>query len=284
MRKLLLIALFSASTVAWSATSTIDFEGTIETAGPVGGGGLPSRVYTQDFQFYSAGGFQLSSVGNIRLFNCPGCQTEIQTQASGNFDLESLDIVIAPPTLGNETVTLVGCYIETDCVSMELPVTMSWTTYNSFGEEWSNLFTLSVISNLGGVKIVGLDNIIVTTESATVEIDVLPGNEANKIYPNKGGKFPVAVLSSATFDATQVDPSTVKLGLGQAAPTNAPIIFNVDGLYGDDSTFKFLTESTGIFCNDTEVTLLGETYAGDAFIGTDMIDATNCVAGGCHPY
>jgi hypothetical protein len=117
-----------------------------------------------------------------------------------------------------------------------------------------------------------------------VEIDVLPGDAANKIYPNKGGKFPVAVLSGATFDATQVDPSTVKFGLGEAVPANPPIISNVDGFHGDDTTLKFLTEDTGIFCNDTEVTLSGETYTGEAFTGTDVIDASDCVDGGCHPY
>jgi probable HAF family extracellular repeat protein len=118
----------------------------------------------------------------------------------------------------------------------------------------------------------------------TVDIDVLPDDQANKIYPNKGGKFPVAVLSGPAFDATQVDPSTVKFGLGEASPANAPIISDVDGLHGDDTTLKFWMEDSGIFCNDTEVTMSGETYAGDSFTGTDTIDATDCVTGGCHPY
>ena len=58
----------------------------------------------------------------------------------------------------------------------------------------------------------------------------------------------------------------------------------VDGLHGDDTTLKFWTGDTGIFCNDTEVTLSGETYAGEAFSGTDTIDASDCVDVGCHPY
>jgi hypothetical protein len=119
---------------------------------------------------------------------------------------------------------------------------------------------------------------------AAVEIDVLPGDAANKIYPNKGGKFPVAVLSGAEFDATQVDPGTVRFGLGEAAPADPPIISDVDGLHGADTTLTFWTEETGILCNDTEVSLTGDTYAGDAIQGSDTIDASDCVSGGCHQY
>jgi M6 family metalloprotease-like protein len=120
--------------------------------------------------------------------------------------------------------------------------------------------------------------------AVSINIDVKPGDSENKIYPNKGGKFPVAVLSSPTFDATQVDSSTVKFGLGEASPGNPPIISNVDGLHGDDTTLQFWTQETGILCNDTEVTMTGETYAGDGFTGTDTIDASDCIIGGCHPY
>lgn len=117
-----------------------------------------------------------------------------------------------------------------------------------------------------------------------VNIDVLPGDAANKIYPNKDGKFPVAVLSDGVFDATQVDPATVKFGLGEAGPADPVIISNVDSLHGDDSTLKFNTPETGIQCNDTEVTMTGETYAGDGFEGVGAIDASECEAGGCHAY
>jgi len=116
------------------------------------------------------------------------------------------------------------------------------------------------------------------------EIDVLPGDAANKIYPNKGGKFPVAVLSGPAFDATQVDPASIKFGLGEAAPADPPVIADVDGLHGNDSTMNFRTGDSGILCNDTEVTMSGETYAGEGFEGTGSIDASDCIAGGCHAY
>jgi hypothetical protein len=117
-----------------------------------------------------------------------------------------------------------------------------------------------------------------------VAIDVLPGDAANKVYPNKGGQVPVAVLSAADFDASQVNPVTLRFGAAEAAPAGAAVISDVDGLYGPDATVKFRMAETGIFCADTEVSLTGETYAGDPFTGTDAIDASECESGGCHVY
>ena len=116
------------------------------------------------------------------------------------------------------------------------------------------------------------------------DLDVLPGDPANVVYPNKTGKLPVAVLSSATFDATQVDPATLRFGVGQATPTAPPVVANVDGQYGADTTARFQVFQSGIACNDTDVSLSGETYGGEQFIAEDAIDATQCAEGGCHVY
>jgi hypothetical protein len=86
------------------------------------------------------------------------------------------------------------------------------------------------------------------------------------------------------FDATQVDPATLRFGVREATSVDAPVIANVDGLYGADTTVKFQVAQSGILCNDTEVSLAGETYAGEQFVGADVIDATACEAGGCHAY
>jgi len=117
-----------------------------------------------------------------------------------------------------------------------------------------------------------------------VNIDVLPGDTANKVYPNKAGQLPVAVLSAADFDATQVDPATLKFASAEAGPVGAVVIADVDGLFGPDSIAKFKVEEAGIFCDDTEVSLSGETYAGEPIVGIDAIDASECQSGGCHAY
>lgn len=45
----------------------------------------------------------------------------------------------------------------------------------------------------------------------TVTIDIKPGSYPNSINLSSAGVIPVAILSSATFDATTVDPTTVAL-------------------------------------------------------------------------
>lgn len=45
-----------------------------------------------------------------------------------------------------------------------------------------------------------------------VEIDIKPGSDSNPINPGSNGLIPVAIFSSPEFDATTVDPTTVKLG------------------------------------------------------------------------
>jgi hypothetical protein len=140
-------------------------------------------------------------------------------------------------------------------------------------------------SNVGELIPAISEDAAVYFEAVTeVAIDVLPGNSANVVYPNQAGKLPVAVLGSAEFDATQVNPATLKFGLGQASPDGAAVISNVDNLFGNDTTVKFNVGAIGIFCGDTEVGLTGATFAGDAITGSDSIDASHCEEGGCHAY
>jgi len=119
--------------------------------------------------------------------------------------------------------------------------------------------------------------------SSVVSIDILPGDPTNKVYPNKAGEFSVAILSGADFDATQVDPETISLGRSSAIPTQWPFMWQVDGAHGIDMTLLFNTEDVGILCNDTELTLHGETMTGEAITAIASIDASECDEG-CHTY
>jgi probable HAF family extracellular repeat protein len=131
----------------------------------------------------------------------------------------------------------------------------------------------------------GYYRIFTLTPITAVAVDVLPGDENNVVYPTRAGKLPVAVLSSPEFDATQVDPASLRFGLGETAAANeAAIIADVDGQNGDDTQVRFRVDKSGIFCDDTEVNLYGETFAGESIAGSDQIDASNCEAGGCHVY
>ncbi len=113
-------------------------------------------------------------------------------------------------------------------------------------------------------------------ECTPVEIDIKPGSERNPINPKSQGVVPVAVFSSESFDATDIDPSTVLLA-------GAPVAQKPDGRYmaheqdvnGDglmDLRLHLDTEemewaelATGW------ATLTGSTYGGICFEGQDNV-------------
>ena len=78
--------------------------------------------------------------------------------------------------------------------------------------------------------------------------------------------------SDETFDATQVDWETVLFG-----PEGATEIHgrghtqDVDGDGDIDNVLHFNPQHKNIVCGDMEATLTGETFGGEAFIGTDAI-------------
>jgi hypothetical protein len=111
-------------------------------------------------------------------------------------------------------------------------------------------------------------------EPLTVTIDIAPRREPNRIIPDRG-RPAVAILTDQSFDATQVDPASVRFGPAQAEPMSNRII-DVDSDGDMDQVFYFLTEQTGIACGDTEATLIGETFEGVSVSGSDAIITLGC--------
>ncbi|MDP6436729.1 MAG: hypothetical protein QF790_05285 [Gammaproteobacteria bacterium] len=130
----------------------------------------------------------------------------------------------------------------------------------------------------------GAMDVTMTFSSATpVDIDFLPGDEANVIDHKADVVIPVAVLSEVgLFDATQVAPLSVRFGPWKAPSVGVPVVEDVGGDSAPDLVFGFDTRVTGISCGDTSVTLEGETYTGEAVIGTDTIETVACTSV-CHP-
>jgi hypothetical protein len=113
-----------------------------------------------------------------------------------------------------------------------------------------------------------------------VLVDVKPGSSPNSVNPRSGGVIPVAILTTEAFDATTVDPSTVRFG---ATGTGAVAVH--DGLEdvdfdGDlDLILHFRTEQTGIVCGTTSVALTGETDGGEPIEGSDSVRTVGCPKG-----
>jgi hypothetical protein len=50
-----------------------------------------------------------------------------------------------------------------------------------------------------------------------------------------------------------------------------------------DVIYAFNVQEADIACGDIEASLIGATYAGELFTGTDSVVTADCVANSCHP-
>lgn len=118
-----------------------------------------------------------------------------------------------------------------------------------------------------------------TTTSVPVipaTIDIKPGSLPNSINPKSKGTIPVAILSTATFDATkEVDKTSLTFGktgdeesLAKCTKSNEDV--NGDGL--DDVVCHFNTQDTGFQKGDTEGILKGKTKDGIPIEGKDSVN------------
>jgi hypothetical protein len=108
-----------------------------------------------------------------------------------------------------------------------------------------------------------------------VQIDIKPGSFPNSINLGSNGTVPVAIFSTATFDATQVDPLTVTLASapvklkGNGTPQSFTQDVNGDGRL--DLVVHVSTSALQFSETDTEAVLEGETFSGQAIRGKDSI-------------
>ena len=124
----------------------------------------------------------------------------------------------------------------------------------------------------------------------TVSMDVQPWDSRNRVASASNDFIAVAVKGSsiaagnpADFDASQIDPSSLRLGNGGALTTVGPWLFDWDGDGAVDAFYGFQAEDTATFCEDTSMTLVGETFAGEPFVANDFIQTTGCDGLSCHP-
>lgn len=183
--------------------------------------------------------------------------------------------------------TVLCCGIEAD----NLADSDAWETHsvsfdpfkNSVGNPWTiagndiHIILEDFIGSGGLAGDVYFDNIRLFPSSVDVQIDIKPGSYPNSINLGARGKIPVAILSSANFDAPAVvDPGTLQLAgmsvnmIGKKNPDFqcSSEDVNSDGLEDLVCHFENLLE---LSVGDTTATLLGETINGVAISGTDDV-------------
>jgi uncharacterized delta-60 repeat protein len=112
----------------------------------------------------------------------------------------------------------------------------------------------------------------------SISLDIRPGSSVNPINLSSSGVIPVAILSTETFDATTVAPSTVCFGDADAPAerdcTEADGVGHVADVNGDnllDLVLHFDTIETGIDAGDPRACLSGMTFDGLSVEGCDAV-------------
>jgi hypothetical protein len=112
-------------------------------------------------------------------------------------------------------------------------------------------------------------------KAIAVTIDIKPGETPNVINAKSTGTIPVAVFSSASFDATQIDPATVTLSGASVARNNQGAwqvsVSDVNGDGLPDMVLHFETDQLLLGPADTAAVVEGQTLGGNTFRGTDSV-------------
>jgi hypothetical protein len=115
-------------------------------------------------------------------------------------------------------------------------------------------------------------------EILPVDVDIKPGSTTNPINcKNKNMLIPVAILTTASFDAVSIDPTTVRFAGASEFHMNKrtgevkrhEVDVNGDGKL--DLVFHFRLRDTSLTCASRQGTLIGETFDGQAIQGADRV-------------
>lgn len=107
-----------------------------------------------------------------------------------------------------------------------------------------------------------------------VDIDIKPGDVPNHINPKSRGKTPIAILSTATFEASTVNPITVRVaGAPVSLRGNGSTASSLEDVNGDgilDLVVHVSTEALQL-TNSNLVLLQANTFGGQPLCGSDTI-------------
>jgi len=112
-------------------------------------------------------------------------------------------------------------------------------------------------------------------QATSVAIDIKPGSFPNSINLGSHGNVPVAIFSTATFDAKTVNPETVTLaGAPVRRTAHGKLQASLEDVNGDgllDMVVHIQTQALQLTSTDTEAVLEGETFAGIPIRGVDTV-------------
>jgi hypothetical protein len=216
------------------------------------------------------------------VYNDGGAAAEFSSAKPFNF----VGVYLTAAWLDNLEITVEGfldsTLVEAATVKVS-PTARQWFTFDFKGVNRVT-FTPSGGTQLRGYSGAGtffvMDDLEIAgdeTEVTTITIDIKPGDGPNPINPKSKGVIPVAILTTESFDATTVDPSTAYFGpTGTETLELKAVIEDVNGDGRLDMLLFFATQGTRIRCGDSSAMLKARTLGGEDLQGTDSIKTVPC--------
>ena len=123
---------------------------------------------------------------------------------------------------------------------------------------------------------VSLDGALRLAESLrVVKIDILPGDDRNRLQPSTTPVVPVALLGDASFDVSTVNCTTLRFGPGRTLARDCEFS-DIDGDGFLDLKARFAGAHSGMACGETEASLFGTTADGSSLVGSDVVTTYGC--------
>lgn len=109
-----------------------------------------------------------------------------------------------------------------------------------------------------------------------VTVDIKPGSDPNCINNDDHGVIPIAILGSASFDVTQIDPATVSLDslAVKAVGKSNKLLAHIEDVNSDgfDDLVLQIQDGDGAFLGGSgTATVTGNLFDGTAIEGTDSL-------------
>ena len=115
-----------------------------------------------------------------------------------------------------------------------------------------------------------------TASSAFKGIRIAIGSPMHDSNPDKRQMFKVWVISRPNFDATTIDPLSVRFGPNAASEAFAASVDRRNKQGFVILTLYFWSDETGITCGDRSAVITGKLLNGDPFVGRGAVRIADC--------
>ena len=129
----------------------------------------------------------------------------------------------------------------------------------------------------GSVAMLLFASVALWPQAIQVTIDVKPGDTPTTLERTRDGFVPVAILSTAKFDALTIDPTSVRVGrTGTEAEPARSMQTDVDRDDRLDLQVLVRVNDLGLACDTKTIRLTAKTTSGASVEGSEAVTITGC--------